>query len=565
VGNGEAAVRKLADVKPDLVLADVFMPVRNGYEVCKYVKDDPAFAHIPVILLVGAFDPLDEQEAQRVGADGVLKKPFVPPDPLISMVKSALARAGVLVGAAAEEKAKETARNAADLLRASTAAKLAAIQEAKLPVAEVEPVEEEFPPMPAPVKIDANQGPVAFGSLLGTTETEEDEAAFVPAGKGLPLERNWGTDNDDIAEVEEEEEEAGHGGWRPAGLDAVEEPAAAVSGDSPDWREEAFHGSSPARNGGGSSRWTPSAEKHQIAEVAQAPAVGVSTLKHKPAEMHEAEQANAPAPVPVPFSSDAWAAAMAAGVEEKLAATEEFAAETGHVETAAPEAIAGDVTSHEMLESVGAAELEAAASANVVAEPENAATTVAESEVAPVQIEHQPAETTSNWFSVPPSPWDQEARKVSQLAATWDLPPVAEKSPEETQEIPPYQAPHAVSEETDVALEAEETAPVEAVPEEHAQAPSESAALAPDPIRETVFPAESSYEGVAESTSASTSKDAPALEPSATAPAAEPNMDELVGRVLAKMNPDLLQKVTREILKPIIEALVQDELHSKKS
>ena len=89
VGNGEAAVRKISDIRPDLVLADVFMPVRNGYEVCQYVKSDSTLAHIPVILLVGAFDPLDEQEAQRVGADGVLKKPFVPPDPLISMVKYA--------------------------------------------------------------------------------------------------------------------------------------------------------------------------------------------------------------------------------------------------------------------------------------------------------------------------------------------------------------------------------------------------------------------------------------------------------------------------------------------
>src|SRR5437764_6874831 len=92
VGNGEAAVRKIADVRPDLVLADVFMPVRNGYEVCQFVKMDSSLSHIPVILLVGAFDPLDEQEAQRVGADGVLKKPFIPPDPLISMVKSALQR-----------------------------------------------------------------------------------------------------------------------------------------------------------------------------------------------------------------------------------------------------------------------------------------------------------------------------------------------------------------------------------------------------------------------------------------------------------------------------------------
>src|SRR5438045_7528733 len=117
VGNGEAAVRKISDIRPDLVLADVFMPVRNGYEVCQYVKSDPSLAHIPVILLVGAFDPLDEQEAQRVGADGVLKKPFVPPDPLISMVKSALQRAGVGHGGAATVKVPEPeAVRASDLL-----------------------------------------------------------------------------------------------------------------------------------------------------------------------------------------------------------------------------------------------------------------------------------------------------------------------------------------------------------------------------------------------------------------------------------------------------------------
>ena len=90
VGNGEAAVRRLADLGPDLVLADIFMPVRNGYEVCEYVKNDGRFLHIPVILLAGAFDPFDEREARRVGADGVLKKPFVPLDPLIAMVTSLL-------------------------------------------------------------------------------------------------------------------------------------------------------------------------------------------------------------------------------------------------------------------------------------------------------------------------------------------------------------------------------------------------------------------------------------------------------------------------------------------
>lgn len=90
VGNGEAACRKVPEVHPDVVLADVFMPVRSGYEVCEFVKQDPQFAETPVILLVGAFDPLDEKEAQRVGANGVLKKPFVPPEPLITMVSSLL-------------------------------------------------------------------------------------------------------------------------------------------------------------------------------------------------------------------------------------------------------------------------------------------------------------------------------------------------------------------------------------------------------------------------------------------------------------------------------------------
>lgn len=90
VGNGEAAVRSMSQALPDLILADVFMPVRSGYEVCDYVKNDSRFAHIPVVLLLGAFDPLDENEAKRVGADGVLKKPFVPPDPMIALVKALL-------------------------------------------------------------------------------------------------------------------------------------------------------------------------------------------------------------------------------------------------------------------------------------------------------------------------------------------------------------------------------------------------------------------------------------------------------------------------------------------
>ena len=76
VGNGQDAVDQLLEVEPDIVLADVFMPGRSGYEVCEYVKTNEKLKHIPVMLLVGSFEPFDEAEARRVGADDILTKPF---------------------------------------------------------------------------------------------------------------------------------------------------------------------------------------------------------------------------------------------------------------------------------------------------------------------------------------------------------------------------------------------------------------------------------------------------------------------------------------------------------
>ena len=75
-GNGREAVDKLEEIAPDIVLADVFMPEMNGYEVCEYIKQHDKLKHIPVMLLVGSFEPFDEAEARRVGADDILTKPF---------------------------------------------------------------------------------------------------------------------------------------------------------------------------------------------------------------------------------------------------------------------------------------------------------------------------------------------------------------------------------------------------------------------------------------------------------------------------------------------------------
>lgn len=76
VNNGDQAISQLEEVAPDIVLADVFMPGKTGYEVCEYIKKDERTRHIPVMLLVGSFEPFDEAEARRVGADAVMTKPF---------------------------------------------------------------------------------------------------------------------------------------------------------------------------------------------------------------------------------------------------------------------------------------------------------------------------------------------------------------------------------------------------------------------------------------------------------------------------------------------------------
>src|SRR6185369_16037906 len=65
-----------AEVNPDLVLADIFMPGKNGYELCESIKQNARFRNVPVVLLVGAFEPFDQAEARRVRADAHLTKPF---------------------------------------------------------------------------------------------------------------------------------------------------------------------------------------------------------------------------------------------------------------------------------------------------------------------------------------------------------------------------------------------------------------------------------------------------------------------------------------------------------
>lgn len=105
--NGQDAIDKLEELAPDIVLADVFMPSKSGYEVCEYVKQNEKLKAIPVMLLVGSFEPFDEAEARRVGADDILTKPF-------QSIRRLIDRVGALVGSPPAELEVPTA----DLLKA---------------------------------------------------------------------------------------------------------------------------------------------------------------------------------------------------------------------------------------------------------------------------------------------------------------------------------------------------------------------------------------------------------------------------------------------------------------
>ena len=90
VSDGDQAVHMLGEFSPDIVLVNASLPLLDGYKLCQFIKQSERFRHIPVMLLVGSFEPFDEAEARRVGADDVVTKPFQSIRQLVSRVGSLL-------------------------------------------------------------------------------------------------------------------------------------------------------------------------------------------------------------------------------------------------------------------------------------------------------------------------------------------------------------------------------------------------------------------------------------------------------------------------------------------
>ncbi|HET9180569.1 MAG TPA: response regulator [Candidatus Angelobacter sp.] len=168
VSNGAAAVKKIAEQKPDIIILDVYMPGYTGLEVCEKVRSSIATIKTPVLLTVGKMEPYKPEDANRVRADGVIIKPFEASD-LLAIIKKF------------EERIAETAAAAT----VAAPPPPAVVQEIKVPAPDVN---HEPPPravQPIVEVPDHMASSSAFSDLLGTEATRMEEH-YAPAAEAAP-------------------------------------------------------------------------------------------------------------------------------------------------------------------------------------------------------------------------------------------------------------------------------------------------------------------------------------------------------------------------------------------
>jgi len=146
VSSGDELLQRLPECQPDLVICDVIMPGRDGYDVCQEIKLSADFLHVPVILLTGTFEPFDRDRALAAGCSEIITKPF---------------EARKLV------EAVDRLSSAAD----------AAPPLVEAPASDVEVIPP--PPVDAPEEADFSENEMEFEDTVVTTDDEAPDTGFV--------------------------------------------------------------------------------------------------------------------------------------------------------------------------------------------------------------------------------------------------------------------------------------------------------------------------------------------------------------------------------------------------
>ncbi|MBA3765504.1 MAG: response regulator [Acidobacteria bacterium] len=193
VSSGARAIEMLEEISPDIVLVDIFMPGMNGYQVCEHIKRDERFRHIPVMLLVGSFEPFDEAEARRVGADDYLTKPF-------QSIRQLVNRVGALLG-------RESAEDEAPTKDLSLPVSATAPPAISMSEADLERLTANTAPLSSPTHMAQEAPPAKSGALVEASHTDivqEDELIeAVPKREFIVAKMETSHQDDSYAQMEE--------------------------------------------------------------------------------------------------------------------------------------------------------------------------------------------------------------------------------------------------------------------------------------------------------------------------------------------------------------------------
>lgn len=125
VTDGAVALRRLPDVDPDVLIVDVYLPGKNGFELARSLRSQPRYSHVGIVFAASPSDEFDEQDAKNAGADVILRKPFE--------ASALLGAVQKLVEGLAERKAAIPKAGGPDLDRASIRAAVTLALDSAMP------------------------------------------------------------------------------------------------------------------------------------------------------------------------------------------------------------------------------------------------------------------------------------------------------------------------------------------------------------------------------------------------------------------------------------------------
>jgi CheY-like chemotaxis protein len=193
VGDGDAAIASIEEQPPDIVLADVGMPGKTGYEVARHIKQSARLRHIPVVLLTGAFEPVDQDKANEAGCDGVLAKPFEP-RLVIDRVSELLGRSRAVPGQAPVEPQPMSAAlpmSAEPTAPANADGGSAAFESLENFFDKLDAAFASLPAAPRELAAPEQNPPHADASARGSRSLSPDLRAPLPAVTDAELDDTW--------------------------------------------------------------------------------------------------------------------------------------------------------------------------------------------------------------------------------------------------------------------------------------------------------------------------------------------------------------------------------------